>query len=775
MGDRHQNAVARLAALLAIALGGAVLRFRALGEPSLWLDEILGYDLTTAAAERSIWSWIIGFDAEHGSLYYATQLAGRIAASPEVEARILPAIFGTVTIVLVWRAAYAGGATHGASLAAAAILAVSPLHVYYSREGRPYALAMLLGAAVLIALLRGAPRILLAAVAAALFTSAVTAPLIAAAGVAALTSTALKGERRRSDWIASVIMLLPLAIVPLLYRGAANATTGIDFPDVDASLFDSIVRALSVSAVGSDARGRAAWAMLSLAVVGAVALVRRDRRRGAILIAMALLPIVFALGALWLSRHWFAIRYVCTALPAYLVLVASGIEALANLARFTLARWVVVILIVAAIATQTIPPAMHEPHRKLDWRLVASTIWRHAHPGDLVMTAEGWSMVSLGFYLRQFPPKVRLVEVADPVIAHALLAEKLSAWMVTAGHSNDLRIRDWYCQFPVVLSSRLEDLRVHYAPSASDFLATRSLVNERRAIAAARGESSLALHFGPEDAMFLREGWGQPEGRGTDAFRWVIDGRARIVAPFVTRRDRDLTVRVAPLEHRGLPPQVMEVWANGAAAATFVLQSGSHDYRVRLPAKVWSENGNSIEFRFARANAPADLDPTQGDPRRLSASFDTIVISDAGAAPSARKEHVQTVRLQEATAHGVAPPLDARTLWRGRATRFDAARLDEAAVRGLIARLGFDPELTWPRIVTGEVALESLMESVATSSTCADDGEFVRALWVTIFERSPNAIEERVLLSLLRQAPSRLALVERVVRMDEFRRQVQSR
>ncbi|MGZ8867067.1 MAG: hypothetical protein ACXW2P_01895 [Thermoanaerobaculia bacterium] len=775
MGDRNQNTVARLAALIAIALGGAMLRFRALGEPSLWLDEILGYDLTSAAASRSLWSWIIGFDAEHGSLYYATQLAGRIAASPEVEARLLPAIFGTVTVLLVWWAAHASGGRNGAGLAAAAILAVSPLHVYYSREGRPYALAMLLGAALLVALLRGAPRVLLAAVVAALVTSAVTAPLIAAAGVAALTSTALNRERRRSDWIAAVITLLSLAIVPLLYRGAANASTGTDFPDVDASFVDSIIRALSVSAVGSDARGRAAWVMLALAVVGAMALVRRDRRRGAVVIAMALLPIVIALVALWMSGHWFAIRYVCTALPAYVVLIAAGIEALANLARFTLARWMVVILIVGAIATQTIPPAMNEPHRKLDWRRVASTIWRHAHPGDLVMTAEGWSTVSLGFYMRQLPPKMRLVEVADPVIAHALLAEKLSAWMVTAGHSNDLRVRDWYCRFPVVLSSRLEDLRVHYAPSVSDYLATRSLMNERRAVAAARGGNSLVLHLGPADAMFLREGWGQPEGTGPDAFRWVIDGRARIVAPFVTRRDRDLTVRVAPLEHRGLPPQVMEISMNGAPAATFVLQSGAHDYGVRLSAEVWSEDVNSIEFRFARASAPAELDPAQRDPRRLSASFDTITISDAGAAPSPPREHVETIRLQEVTAHGVAPPLDSRTLWRGRTTRFDAARLNEAAVRKLIARLGFDPEVTWPRIVRGEVVLESLMESLATSSTCADDGEFVRSIWVTVFERSPNAIEERVLLSLLRQGPSRRALVERVVRMDELRRQVQSR
>ena len=55
---------------------------------------------------------------------------------------------------------------------------------------------------------------------------------------------------------------------------------------------------------------------------------------------------------------------------------------------------------------------------------------------------------------------------------------------------------------------------------------------------------------------------------------------------------------------------------------------------------------------------------------------------------------------------------------------------------------------------------------------CRDDREFVRQIWVTVFERAPNAIEERVLLSLLRKGGSRLSLIERVVRMTEFRQVV---
>lgn len=778
MGARLENAVAdameirrvtRIAILTAIVAVAALLRLDGLGRPSLWLDEILGYDLTTAALSRPVWSWIIGFDAEHGALYYATQVIGRVAWSPEVEARLLPAIFGTITVIFVWWAARAGGGGDGAGFAAAAILALSPLHVYYSREGRPYALAMLLGSLLLIALLRRAPVFLLVVLGGALLTSAVAAPLIAAAAIAAFLSAIQTGEKndRVPARIGTAAAFAALALVPLLYRGAGGATTGVDFPDVDAGLLDSIVRALSVSAVGSGRGGRAAWLIVVLAVIGAVALIRRDRRRGIIVLAMAVLPIAIALLALWASRHFFAIRYVCTALPAYVVLVASGIAAIAQLVRVPVARWTVFAVGVAAIATQTVRPSIDEPYRKLDWRVIASTIHGHAHHGDVVMTSEGWSTVSLGFYLRQLPRKVRHVEVNDPVIAHALLAENGRAWLVTAGHSTDTRVRDWFCQFPVVLSSSQEDLRVHYAPSASDFLAMRSLVNERRAVAVSRGGTVMTLHLGAEDEMFLREGWAHPEGTGVEAFRWVIDGRARMVAPFVSARARELRVRVSPLDHETLPPQAMSVVMNDVPLANVVLERGSHDYTIALPASRWTPNLNIIEFRFSRANAPADLDPRQRDPRRLSASFDTITIAEPGS-PLAVGEPAGVIRLQELGSDGIAAPVDEGTLWRGRRTQVDPSTLHEPAVRGLVARLGFDPEVVWPRIAGGTVSVESLMESLATSSPCRDDREFVRQIWVTVFERAPNGIEERVLLSLLRKGGSRRSLIERVVRMTEF-------
>jgi len=132
--------LALLVAALAVA---AFLRLDRLGAPSYWLDEILGDTLTTHALQKAPWwQWISGLETEHGPLYYATQAATRLFGRGEAAGRSAAALFGLITIPLVCFAAR----SPIAGIAAAILLAASPVHVYYSREARPYSLLMLLTA-----------------------------------------------------------------------------------------------------------------------------------------------------------------------------------------------------------------------------------------------------------------------------------------------------------------------------------------------------------------------------------------------------------------------------------------------------------------------------------------------------------------------------------------------------------------------------------------------------------------------------------------------------
>src|SRR5207237_3710554 len=100
-----------------------------------------------------------------------------------------------------------------AGIAAAIVLAASPLHAYYSREARPYSLLMLLAALMLVALLR--MRLGLAAVAAIamLYTSAVAGPLLLAIAVTCFF---------RRLWIFGSVTAAAAVLVPLLYLGDAR-------------------------------------------------------------------------------------------------------------------------------------------------------------------------------------------------------------------------------------------------------------------------------------------------------------------------------------------------------------------------------------------------------------------------------------------------------------------------------------------------------------------------------------------------------------------------
>lgn len=134
----------------AVALLGGLLRFYGYDRLSLWLDE--GFTVMFA---RMPWDQVLGLRGAydpHPPLYYAlVKLAALLA--PEVSAgRLLSVIAGTLTTPVVYvlgRKLF----NPWAGIVASAVVALSPLHVWYSQEARQYAIAFLLVALSYYALL----------------------------------------------------------------------------------------------------------------------------------------------------------------------------------------------------------------------------------------------------------------------------------------------------------------------------------------------------------------------------------------------------------------------------------------------------------------------------------------------------------------------------------------------------------------------------------------------------------------------------------------------
>lgn len=760
-------------ALLAIAVAtGAFLRLESLGAPSYWLDEILHVQLTESAIQQPLWRWITGFSAEHGPLYYLTQLATHRFHS-EFAGRLPAALLGIAAIALVWQASRSVQEIAWlAAPAGAALIALSPLHVYYSREARAYSLLMFLTAALIASLLRAGtavvPVVVLAAI---LYTTAAAAPLIGAALVVAVLAAFLsEGAVRRRFVTVAGFSAAALACLPLLYASKpVEDASWPGFPEIDGSFVFGIVRAFAVTALDAPVAGTAAILMLLAVIAGAIAVMRRDRRAGVILIGMTALPLAFSLAALRLLDHFYAVRYVTPAVVGFTILAGAGVAAtaawVARAFRSSRTGSVALLLTMAMIgvfATQVWPAARHEALQKLDWRAIAQALRNHVRPGDVILAAEPWSEVSLRYYLGEIDG-VKLIHMRGRGIAQLVADQSPAAWLVTAGASADPSVRQWMCRYPVLLSSPLEGFRLHYAPSAQHFLRTRSAPAEQRATSAAMGDRGFTLRMGADDDIVIGTGWAQPEGSAGDPFRWAAGRQATLLFPRPGRRDRTIRFHALPLVDPALPPQNVRVALNGRFIGTVSLAPQWSDYTIAAAGALWRDGLNTLTLDFDRANSPSPADK-----RELAAAFRRISIDDAGSDSSAVRHDRPLVPTMRLAVDGLL--LDARK----RDPRYPASQLRRGNVEALLGRLGIDPVSGWTKLARAEVRLEDVVETIAAGSDCEDDDAFLRRAFAILLERQPNEIEQRDLLGRLRNGATREHVIERITRVGDFRERAPS-
>jgi uncharacterized membrane protein len=137
LGQEKTIEISETAIIAAILIMGGLLRFVALGRWSLWTDELYNLGLMPVSALLAD-----GIPADqHPPLYYLIlELVLKIGQS-EWLMRLPSALAGFLTIPVMWRI---GAALKRPKLGllAATLLAFAPLHVWYSREARMYALAM---------------------------------------------------------------------------------------------------------------------------------------------------------------------------------------------------------------------------------------------------------------------------------------------------------------------------------------------------------------------------------------------------------------------------------------------------------------------------------------------------------------------------------------------------------------------------------------------------------------------------------------------------------
>jgi mannosyltransferase len=404
--DRHDLAV------LCILAAGIAIRFLALGQQSLWYDEIRS--VATAQGEAGTGLADIIFNA-HGPLYLVL-LRGwmHFFGQAETQVRLLSALLGSVGLILFYRMTRRlAGRTTG--IIALAILACSPYYLWYSQEARNYILLFDLGLIAVPAFVNEVERRTRASFIVALLTFAATSLanlsgffLLALYGCHALTAG------RRSRYPARRFLLLALlsAVIlsPWIVRGAAWTgplhlgvpQAGSDVPvikgesppgvlSIPFTLYEfSLGRTLGPSVDQFKLHRLAAvipclWYLVPAALLFALLAFQGARRavgsvRWLLLLWLAL-PILLMAGLSLLNLKAPNSRYAILSFAPYLILLAIGVSSIRRVTLRSLALAAIVLLSVWSGYRYFTDREYWRPDARAAGRLLT----REAGPGDAVV------------------------------------------------------------------------------------------------------------------------------------------------------------------------------------------------------------------------------------------------------------------------------------------------------------------------------------------------------------------------------------------------------
>jgi hypothetical protein len=427
-----------------------------------------------------------------------------------VSDRLAAAIAGTLSIPLIAVAGAMAGGT-GAGVAAAWLLAASPLHVFYSREGRPYALLTLITTLLVIAFLTHRRRLARGIG----WSCAISAPYLAISAMHVLAGAALAaagcaafewrmrrlrrpsaggpasapaagesgaraldgGGRGVGTYVElGIAALAGLALLALLYGPYPRPPQDGSFPAAPGRILLYLLNGLAASPFWNRSISPLTPWFAAAALAGVAALARRRPRAAIALAALACGTAGTMWAAMAITDHYFTLRYFTPVLPAFLVLAATGVAAAARGLAAAVTRLqgapapphfapLVAGAAVAALVACNLGTALDCPYQKADWRGAARAIAVATRGRGTVIAANRWSATCITFYLG---PRLRRIAVVDlddvatpPPDVVAAAAALGDCWLLHGGYPRRAELKRWMRSFPALWQGREESIGVY--------------------------------------------------------------------------------------------------------------------------------------------------------------------------------------------------------------------------------------------------------------------------------------------------------------------------
>lgn len=414
---------------LAIVVGAA-LRFFRVGANSLWTDEFATVFLASHSPGEIL---SLSSSANFVPPLYFMLIHGvlHLFGESEVSLRVLSVLAGICTIPVVWLLTAELTASRTTASIAAGLLAVNPLHLWFSQEARPYTLMLLFGCGALLFLARAVRAgavvdwigfAICTALAILTHTTGLVFGLIG--WIWALRSVD-RSRALRPLLIASFaagLICTPffLAIAQALvaaeftFHSPPRSLTGLELPY---SLFTylggfsfgpgprDIQNLGALAAVENHPIESAVAGVISLAIVGLLVVKRRPRMLPfLVMLGISLLGMIGLAAA---SGKAYNVRYTLPALVAFLALVSVALRALPPGPR---AFWLTGLVGVALVADgQWFYSATYW---KEDSRAAVGWLREQLAPSATVAVAPSYSAQSLAYYARRAHTELHLIPLA---------------------------------------------------------------------------------------------------------------------------------------------------------------------------------------------------------------------------------------------------------------------------------------------------------------------------------------------------------------------------
>jgi uncharacterized membrane protein len=376
----------------------AALRLPAIARDGLWSDECV--TATWAALPCRELVAAAGADNHVPLFFLLEKLPLARLGQTELAARLLPALFGLITVVAVFAAG--NSLTQGTGLLAAFLLAISPMHVHYAREARDYALLMLLVvlafAAAQAVRRRGTRRdvVVLALVLALALYSHATAPFYL---LGVLAACAFPPDRRTIARLAAACALgaalwLPWVPVLLAQGGRAAVAYAWNQNEWQRRFPWQLARSWAALTHGSLAPVRnsvpdilpSAWAGAALVTALVVLALRRRGQAHAEshtvlrLLVACVVPLVALFGAACVGPPIYVVgRSDAPVLPLFMLLLAHAVSVALPRVRALVA------LVCTGLAVLPLQAVLRLDVRSQE-KLIAHFLARQRAPGEVVVS-----------------------------------------------------------------------------------------------------------------------------------------------------------------------------------------------------------------------------------------------------------------------------------------------------------------------------------------------------------------------------------------------------